>query len=152
MITLAESLGGYESLAELPYLMTHASIQVCLNANYHQFVNLFRKASALLTVSPTIWSGWVRKNVLCGTCKLSMWIRNGFASWVSDWRALRTLLKILTKPSRQPARVLRKVKNTQGSSQRMNSRALKGALYASVRRSSSGIWTFPWTQHQCHMS
>ena len=28
MITLAESLGGYESLAELPYLMTHASIQV----------------------------------------------------------------------------------------------------------------------------
>ena len=28
MITLAESLGGYESLAELPYLMTHASIEV----------------------------------------------------------------------------------------------------------------------------
>lgn len=27
MITLAESLGGYESLAELPYLMTHASIE-----------------------------------------------------------------------------------------------------------------------------
>jgi len=27
VITLAESLGGYESLAELPYLMTHASIQ-----------------------------------------------------------------------------------------------------------------------------
>jgi len=26
-ITLAESLGGYESLAELPYLMTHASIE-----------------------------------------------------------------------------------------------------------------------------
>merc|ERR1719323_1122510 len=26
LITLAESLGGYESLAELPYLMTHASI------------------------------------------------------------------------------------------------------------------------------
>ena len=26
VITLAESLGGYESLAELPYLMTHASI------------------------------------------------------------------------------------------------------------------------------
>ena len=27
LITLAESLGGYESLAELPYLMTHASIE-----------------------------------------------------------------------------------------------------------------------------
>ena len=27
VITLAESLGGYESLAELPYLMTHASIE-----------------------------------------------------------------------------------------------------------------------------
>ena len=27
MITLAESLGGYESLAELPYSMTHASIE-----------------------------------------------------------------------------------------------------------------------------
>ena len=27
MVTLAESLGGYESLAELPYLMTHASIE-----------------------------------------------------------------------------------------------------------------------------
>ena len=26
-MTLAESLGGYESLAELPYLMTHASIE-----------------------------------------------------------------------------------------------------------------------------
>ena len=26
LITSAESLGGYESLAELPYLMTHASI------------------------------------------------------------------------------------------------------------------------------
>lgn len=26
LVTLAESLGGYESLAELPYLMTHASI------------------------------------------------------------------------------------------------------------------------------
>jgi len=26
-VTLAESLGGYESLAELPYLMTHASIE-----------------------------------------------------------------------------------------------------------------------------
>ena len=26
VVTLAESLGGYESLAELPYLMTHASI------------------------------------------------------------------------------------------------------------------------------
>merc|ERR1711963_984631 len=27
LVTLAESLGGYESLAELPYLMTHASIE-----------------------------------------------------------------------------------------------------------------------------
>jgi len=27
VVTLAESLGGYESLAELPYLMTHASIE-----------------------------------------------------------------------------------------------------------------------------
>jgi len=27
LITLAESLGGYESLAELPYLMTHSSIE-----------------------------------------------------------------------------------------------------------------------------
>jgi len=27
LITLAESLGGYESLAELPYVMTHASIE-----------------------------------------------------------------------------------------------------------------------------
>merc|ERR1712098_716306 len=27
LITLAESLGGYESLAELPYSMTHASIE-----------------------------------------------------------------------------------------------------------------------------
>eukprot|EP00092_Neocalanus_flemingeri_P015100 GFUD01016313.1.p1 GENE.GFUD01016313.1~~GFUD01016313.1.p1 ORF type:complete len:396 (+),score=120.61 GFUD01016313.1:61-1248(+) len=27
MVTLAESLGGYESLAELPYLMTHASVE-----------------------------------------------------------------------------------------------------------------------------
>lgn len=27
LITLAESLGGFESLAELPYLMTHASIE-----------------------------------------------------------------------------------------------------------------------------
>jgi len=27
MVTLAESLGGYESLAELPYAMTHASIE-----------------------------------------------------------------------------------------------------------------------------
>ena len=27
LITLAESLGGYESLAELPYLMTHASVE-----------------------------------------------------------------------------------------------------------------------------
>merc|ERR1712106_1052054 len=27
VITLAESLGGYESLAELPYSMTHASIE-----------------------------------------------------------------------------------------------------------------------------
>ena len=27
MVTLAESLGGYESLAELPFLMTHASIE-----------------------------------------------------------------------------------------------------------------------------
>lgn len=26
MFTLAESLGGYESLAELPVLMTHASV------------------------------------------------------------------------------------------------------------------------------
>ena len=26
LVTLAESLGGFESLAELPYLMTHASI------------------------------------------------------------------------------------------------------------------------------
>ena len=26
-MTLAESLGGFESLAELPYLMTHASIE-----------------------------------------------------------------------------------------------------------------------------
>ena len=27
LVTLAESLGGYESLAELPYLMTHASVE-----------------------------------------------------------------------------------------------------------------------------
>ena len=27
LVTLAESLGGFESLAELPYLMTHASIE-----------------------------------------------------------------------------------------------------------------------------
>ena len=27
LVTLAESLGGYESLAELPYLMTHSSIE-----------------------------------------------------------------------------------------------------------------------------
>ena len=27
MITLAESLGGFESLAELPYTMTHASVE-----------------------------------------------------------------------------------------------------------------------------
>ena len=27
VVTLAESLGGFESLAELPYLMTHASIE-----------------------------------------------------------------------------------------------------------------------------
>ena len=27
LITLAESLGGYETLAELPYLMTHAAIE-----------------------------------------------------------------------------------------------------------------------------
>merc|ERR1712048_958677 len=27
LVTLAESLGGYESLAELPYLMTYASIE-----------------------------------------------------------------------------------------------------------------------------
>ena len=27
LVTLAESLGGYESLAELPFLMTHASVE-----------------------------------------------------------------------------------------------------------------------------
>ena len=27
LVTLAESLGGFESLAELPYLMTHASVE-----------------------------------------------------------------------------------------------------------------------------
>ena len=27
VITLAESLGGFESLAELPYTMTHASVE-----------------------------------------------------------------------------------------------------------------------------
>ena len=27
LVTLAESLGGYESSAELPYLMTHASVE-----------------------------------------------------------------------------------------------------------------------------
>merc|ERR1711936_1329340 len=39
VVTLAESLGGYESLAELPYLMTHASIEekerVALGVTYN---------------------------------------------------------------------------------------------------------------------
>merc|ERR1712203_983606 len=81
VITLAESLGGYESLAELPYLMTHASIQESERIAYGITNNLIRLSVGLESPEDII-------------------------------EDLDQALKA--------ARVLRKVKNTRVSSQRMN--------------------------------
>ncbi|KAK7863819.1 hypothetical protein R5R35_003308 [Gryllus longicercus] len=50
LITLAESLGGYESLAELPSLMTHASIPPEERAKYGITDNLIRMSVGLESV------------------------------------------------------------------------------------------------------
>merc|ERR1712212_255614 len=47
VVTLAESLGGYESLAELPYLMTHASIEESERIAYGITNNLIRVSVGL---------------------------------------------------------------------------------------------------------
>merc|ERR1712037_878567 len=47
VITLAESLGGYESLAELPYLMTHASFEESERIAYGITNNLLRVSVGL---------------------------------------------------------------------------------------------------------
>ena len=54
VITLAESLGGYESLAELPYLMTHASIEEKERVSLGVTENLIRVSVGLENVEDII--------------------------------------------------------------------------------------------------
>jgi len=54
VITLAESLGGYESLAELPYLMTHASIEEKERISLGVTENLIRVSVGLENVEDII--------------------------------------------------------------------------------------------------
>merc|ERR1719516_337171 len=54
VITLAESLGGYESLAELPYLMTHASIEEKERISLGVTENLIRISVGLENVEDII--------------------------------------------------------------------------------------------------
>ena len=54
MVTLAESLGGYESLAELPYLMTHASIEEKERVSLGVTENLIRVSVGLEDVNDII--------------------------------------------------------------------------------------------------
>ena len=54
MITLAESRGGYETLAELPYLMTHAAIEEKERVGLGVTENLIRLSVGLENVEDII--------------------------------------------------------------------------------------------------
>lgn len=54
LVTLAESLGGYESLAELPYLMTHASIEESERVSLGVTNNLIRMSVGLEDVTDIV--------------------------------------------------------------------------------------------------